>query len=171
MKLMTLTFALLLSANTYATRPGDGGNKPVDFDPLKWNKIITHIHQKGETMDTPDGELRYLQSSDQDDPKFRHVEYLTLRGKYGKFSRYFAEDITLTDEYWQSEDGEVWTADQWHYYISPRGDLNAISRRRFTSRNGVISNSERVPVGPVDAPEQLQKWSDKLARWYKLSGI
>lgn len=99
-----------------------------------------------------------------------HSEYLSLLGNYTNFAQYIPQDVSAVDEDWQTENGEDWVIDQWHYHVSPAGDLREISHQRLVERNGRVLDYQMIPVGPAEAPEQLKKWAEKLEQWYRETG-
>lgn len=166
MKYAVLAFAMLLSLNSYA------GNKPPGFDAAKWDKLVNYIFEQGEVNNIPAGELRSLKSiKPEDTSKSHHAEYLSLLGNYTNFAQYIPQDVSAVDEDWQTTDGKNWVIDQWHYHVTPAGDLVDVSHQRIVEDDGRVLDYQVIPVGPVTDAEQLKKWADKLEQWYKDAGI
>ncbi len=157
MKHAILALGLLFSLNSFAARP-DG------FDLARWNQLISKIFDKGQVMNIPAGELRYLsQIEPADTAKSHHSEYISLLGNYTNRAQYIPSEISAVDEDWQTSNGEQWVIDQWTYRASVDGELISVEHTRLTEDNGQVLDIQTLPAG--DEAEQLQRWGAKLDQW------
>lgn len=137
----------------------------ADGDSQKWEKLLGHIVQDGQTTETPQGVFRTLQRIEPQDPtRPRRADFIRTVGGFDGNGVYRIRRIESVSENWRIDPKSNWDIDQWLFKVSAAGDLQSASHVHLV----------KTPSGSVlvydslkeDASELDRQWKNRLEAWY-----
>lgn len=138
---------------------------PPNMDTAKWQQLKTYVITDGTPIQTA-FDLYYSLSDIQppDTNKDHQAEYFSAVGNLNDSGQFQVTEYQVVSEHWDlSQNGTMWTIDQWVLRVNLQGALiDARHNRIVETVDRQVLDHESSAVSPT---EGLQVWTQKLSDW------